>query len=308
MKSNVVITTDSHADLSAELESRYDIRVLPLYVNLGGKSYRDGIDITTPDIFRHYNETGELPTTSAIPIGDYEAFFKSFIDEGKKVVHFSLSSEISSTHQNARLAAEGMDGVYVIDSRHLSSGIALQVIRACEMRDEGMSAEDIAKAAVDLNKKTCTSFVLDKLEYMKKGGRCSTVAALGANLLSIRPCIEMKDGKLGVARKYRGKILDVKKKYIEDELSAHKDDADLSRIFLTSSSASDAEVKEFTALIKSILPFKEVLIGCAGCTIASHCGPGCMGILFMTNKMKETAAACQNSNVSAAFLIRRKDD
>lgn len=170
MKSNVVITTDSPADLSAELESRYDICVLPLYVNLGGKSYRDGIDITTPDIFRHYDETGELPTTSAIPIGDYEAFFKSFIDEGKKVVHFSLSSEISSTHQNARLAAEGMDGVYVIDSRHLSSGIALQVIRACEMRDEGMSAEDIAKAAVDLNKKTCTSFVLDKLEYMKKGG------------------------------------------------------------------------------------------------------------------------------------------
>ena len=236
MKSNVVITTDSPADLSAELESRYDIRVLPLYVNLGGKSYRDGIDITTPDIFRHYDATGELPTTSAIPIGDYEAFFKSFIDEGKKVVHFSLSSEISSTHQNARLAAEGMDGVYVIDSRHLSSGIALQVIRA----------------------------------------------SLGANLLSIRPCIEMKDGKLGVARKYRGKILDVKKKYIEDELSAHKDDADLSRIFLTSSSASDAEVKELTALIKSILPFKEVLIGCAGCTIASHCGPGCMGILFMT--------------------------
>ena len=282
MNSKVVITTDSPADLSAELETRYDIRVLPLYVNLGGKSYRDGIDITTPDIFRHYDETGELPTTSAIPIGDYETFFKSFIDEGKKVVHFSLSSEISSTHQNARLAAEGMDGVYVIDSRHLSSGIALQVIRACEMRDEGMSAEDIAKAAVDLNKRTCTSFVLDKLEYMKKGGRCSTVAALGANLLSIRPCIEMKDGKLGVARKYRGKILDVKKKYIEDELSTHKDDADLSRIFLTSSSASDAEVKELTALIKSILPFKEVLIGCAGCTIASHCGPGCMGILFMT--------------------------
>ena len=221
MNSKVVITTDSPADLSAELETRYDIHVLPLYVNLGGKSYRDGIDITTPDIFRHY-----------------EAFFKSFIDEGKKVVHFSLSSEISSTHQNARLAAEGMDGVYVIDSRHLSSGIALQVIRACEMRDEGMSVEDIAKAAVDLNKKTCTSFVLDKLEYMKKGGRCS--------------------------------------------LNAHKDDADLSRIFLTSSSASDAEVKELTALIKSILPFKEVLIGCAGCTIASHCGPGCMGILFMT--------------------------
>ena len=171
MNSKVVITTDSPADLSAELETRYDIHVLPLYVNLGGKSYRDGIDITTPDIFRHYDETGELPTTSAIPIGDYEAFFKSFIDEGKKVVHFSLSSEISSTHQNARIAAEGMDGVYVIDSRHLSSGIALQVIRACEMRDEGMSAEDIAKVAVDLNKKTCTSFVLDKLEYMKKGGR-----------------------------------------------------------------------------------------------------------------------------------------
>ena len=286
MNSKVVITTDSPADLSAELETRYDIHVLPLYVNLGGKSYRDGIDITTPDIFRHYDETGELPTTSAIPIGDYEAFFKSFIDEGKKVVHFSLSSEISSTHQNARLAAEGMDGVYVIDSRHLSSGIALQVIRACEMRDEGMSAEDIAKAAVDLNKKTCTSFVLDKLEYMKKGGRCSTVAALGAAILSRNSELAVlhldarTDGEQVGSE--RGKILDVKKKYIEDELNAHKDDADLSRIFITSSSASDAEVKELTALIQSILPFKEVLIGCAGCTIASHCGPGCMGILFMT--------------------------
>ena len=275
MNSKVVITTDSPADLSAELETRYDIHALPLYVNLGGKSYRDGIDITTPDIFRHYDETGELPSTSAIPIGDYETFFKSFVDAGKEVVHFSLSSGISSTHQNAMIAAEGMEGVHIIDSLHLSSGIALQVIRACEMRDEGKSADEIAAAAVDFNKKTCTSFVLEKLEYMKKGGRCSTVAAL-------RPCIEMKDGKLGVARKYRGKILDVKKKYIEDELNAHKDDADLSRIFITSSSISDADEKELIDKILSILPFKEVHRGRAGCTIASHCGPGCTGILFMT--------------------------
>ena len=130
MNSKVVITTDSPADLSAELETRYDIHVLPLYVNLGGKSYRDGIDITTPDIFRHYDETGELPTTSAIPIGDYATFFKSFVDAGKEVVHFSLSSGISSTHQNAMIAAEGMEGVHIIDSLHLSSGIALQGIRA----------------------------------------------------------------------------------------------------------------------------------------------------------------------------------
>ena len=150
------------------------------------------------------------------------------------------------------------------------------------MRDEGKSADEIAAAAVDFNKKTCTSFVLEKLEYMKKGGRCSTVAALGANLLSIRPCIEMSEGKLGVARKYRGKILDVKKKYIEDELNAHKDDADLSRIFITSSSISDADEKELIDKILSILPFKEVHRGRAGCTIASHCGPGCTGILFMT--------------------------
>ncbi len=279
---NVVITTDSPADLSAELESRYDIHVIPLYVNLGEKSYRDGVDIRTPDIFKHYDETGELPSTSAVPIGDYQDFFKSFVDEGKEVVHFSLSSCISSTHQNAKLAAQDIPGVYVIDSLHLSSGIALQVIKACEMRDEGKSAAEIADAAVDFYKKTCTSFVLEKLEYMKKGGRCSTVAALGANILGIRPCIEMSEGKLGVVRKYRGKILSVKEQYIKDELNAHKDDADLSRIFITSSSISDEEEKELIALIKSILPFKEVIRGRAGCTIASHCGPGCMGILFMT--------------------------
>lgn len=194
MKSNVVITTDSPADLSAELESRYDIRVLPLYVNLGGKSYRDGIDITTPDIFRHYDETGELPTTSAIPIGDYEAFFKSFIDEGKKVVHFSLSSEISSTHQNARLAAEGMDGVYVIDSRHLSSGIALQVIRACEMRDEGMSAEDIAKAAVDLNKKDLHELCARQARIYEEG-RPLLDGCRARSQLALYPSVHRDEGR-----------------------------------------------------------------------------------------------------------------
>ncbi len=282
MNRKVVITTDSPADLSTELIDRYDIHVLPLYVNLGGKSYRDGVDISTPDIFAHYDETGELPSTSAIPIGDYEDFFKDVVADGCDVVHFSLSSEISSTHQNAKLAAEEFDGVYVIDSLHLSSGIALQVIKACEMRDDGKSAAEIAQAAVDFYKKTCTSFVLEKLEYMNKGGRCSTVAALGANILSIRPCIEMHDGKLDVTKKYRGKILDVKKKYIVDELNAHKDDADLSRIFVTSSSTNDGEEQELIDTVLSVLPFKEVLKGRAGCTIASHCGPGCMGILFMT--------------------------
>lgn len=282
MNRKVVITTDSPADLSTELIDRYDIHVLPLYVNLGGKSYRDGVDISTPDIFAHYDETGELPSTSAIPIGDYEDFFKDVVADGCDVVHFSLSSEISSTHQNAKLAAEELDGVYVIDSLHLSSGIALQVIKACEMRDDGKSAAEIAQAAVDFYKKTCTSFVLEKLEYMNKGGRCSTVAALGANILSIRPCIEMHDGKLDVTKKYRGKILDVKKKYIVDELNAHKDDADLSRIFVTSSSTNDGEEQELIDTVLSVLPFKEVLKGRAGCTIASHCGPGCMGILFMT--------------------------
>lgn len=282
MNKKVVITTDSPADLSEELVSRYSIHVLPLYVTLGGKSYRDGVDISTPDIFAHYDETGELPSTSAIPIGDYSDFFRKFTDEGFKVVHFSLSSEISSTCQNAVIAAQELDGVYVMDSRHLSSGIALQVIKACEMRDEGKTAAEIAEAAADFNKKTCTSFVLEKLEYMNKGGRCSTVAALGANILSIRPCIEMHGGKLDVARKYRGKILDVKKKYIVDELNAHKDDVDLSRIFITSSSSNEQEEQELKETVLGVLPFEQVLFGRAGCTIASHCGPGCMGILFMT--------------------------
>ncbi len=282
MDRKVVITTDSPADLSQELVNEYDIHVLPLYVTLAGKSYRDGVDISTPDIFTHYDETGELPSTSAIPIGDYEDFFRAFVNYGCDVVHFSLSAEISSTHQNAHLAAEELRGVHVIDSRHLSSGIALQVIKACELRDEGKSAAEIAKAAVGFNEKTCTSFVLEKLEYMNKGGRCSTVAALGANILSIRPCIEMHGGKLDVARKYRGKILDVKKKYIVDELTAHRDDADLSRIFITSSSVDEAEEQELKETVLSVLPFEQVLFGRAGCTIASHCGPGCMGILFMT--------------------------
>ena len=282
MSKKVVITADSPVDIYSELAERYDIHIIPMYVNLNDKSYRDGVDITPDDIFNNYEENGTLPTTSAIPIPDYEDFFTSFINGGAEVVHFSLSSGISATHNNAKLAAEDMEGVYVVDSQHLSSSIALQVIKACEMRDEGKNAAEIASAVADLADKTCTSFVLEKLEYMKKGGRCSATAALGANILGIRPCIEMHGGTLDVAKKYRGKISMVRRQYVSDQLEAHKDNLDLDRIFLCTSGIPQEEIDDLCNLIKETAPFKEVLITRAGCTISVHCGPGCMGILFMT--------------------------
>lgn len=281
MSKKVVITADSPIDIGGDLAARFDIHIIPMYVNLNDKSYKDGVDLYPDDIFKNYDENGTLPTTSAIPIGDYADFFSEFLNDGAQVVHFSLSSEISSTHNNAKLAAEELDGVYVIDSLHLSSSIALQAIKACEMRDSGMSAEEIARAASSFAEKTCTSFVLEKLEYMKKGGRCSATAALGANILGIRPCIEMHGGTLDVAKKYRGKISAVRQQYVADQLAAHKGELDLSRIFLTHSGMPRQEIDDLCKLIKKTAPFKEVLVARAGCTISSHCGPGCMGILFM---------------------------
>ena len=282
MSKRVVVTADSPVDIYSELAQRYDIHIIPMYVNLDDKSYRDGVDLHPDDIFKNYDENGTLPTTSAIPIPDYEDFFNSFTSEGAEVVHFSLSSGISATHNNAKLATEDMDDVYVIDSQHLSSSIALQVIKACEMRDEGKSAAEIAQAVEGLAEKTCTSFVLEKLEYMKKGGRCSAATALGANILGIRPCIEMHGGKLDVAKKYRGKINVVRRQYVADQLAAHEGDIDLDRIFLCTSGIPQQEIDALSQLIKDTVPFKEVFVTRAGCTISSHCGPGCMGILFMT--------------------------
>ncbi|MBQ8623325.1 MAG: DegV family protein [Oscillospiraceae bacterium] len=277
----IKVTCDSTCDLTKEIYDKLNVSVMPLGVYLGEELKRDGVTATALEIFDYVSKTGVLPKTSACSIGEYADFFKQFTDEGCEVIHINIGSDLSASHQNARLAAEELEGVYVIDSKNLSSGSGHLVIEACEMAQNGMEACDIAAKLNEMVPKLDVSFVVQTLDYLYKGGRCSGVAALGANLLKLRPCIDVKDGKLGVGKKYRGNITKTLRDYITDRLSG-RDDLDLKRIFITHSHAPAEVVAELKELIAELAPFEEIIETVAGCTITSHCGPDCLGILFFT--------------------------
>lgn len=280
MPKPVVITADSPVDLTPALAARFNIPVIPLYVTLGEKTYRDGVDISTRELFDRYETEKIIPRTSAIPIADYMSFFHEFTDKGFSVVHFSLSSAISSTHQNALIAAEEFSDVHVVDSLNLSTGIALLVVNACAMRDEGLDARDIFDAVNALRSKICQSFVIDKLEFLRKGGRCSALTALGANVLNIHPSIEMVDGKLELAKKYRGKIEAIQTNYIQDQLQKHNR-IHRGIVFLCHSGIPAHQAEALRRLVESTLDFEQVILTEAGCTISAHCGPNCLGLAFL---------------------------
>ncbi len=278
--SNIVITSDSTSDLSIGLRERYNISVLPLGVTLGDKAYKDGVDITPDDIYAHHAKTGELPKTTAANVDECINFFKKFVDEGKTVIHFSISSSMSSTYNNGRLAAMEFENVYVIDSGNLSTGEGLLVIAAAEMAEQGLEAEEIVAKIEDLVSKVDASFVIDNLEYLHKGGRCSALAMLGANVLKLKPCIEVKNGSMGVGKKYRGRYGDVLKTYVDERL-ANLDDIDTSRVFVTHAGCDEVIVNAVVEQVKAKGIFKEVFLSRAGCTISSHCGADTLGVLFI---------------------------
>ena len=276
----VIITTDSTADLSPELRERYGISVVPLTIQLGEESYRDGENITPDDIYARYRKDGILPKTAAPSVQDFLDFFRSFTENGYDVVHFDISSELSNTFNAARLAADELSGVYPIDTRMLSTGIALLAIEAAECRDRGMSAGEIVMHLDGLIDKVSTSFVLDTLEFMWKGGRCTGVTAFGANLLKIKPGLEMKNGKLQVYKKYRGSMEHVYRQYSTERLSGKK--IRQGHIFLTESGEIPKEtIDDLSALIRQLSGCKEVHHTIAGSTITSHCGPKTLGVLFI---------------------------
>lgn len=280
MNKPVVITADSTFDFSPEMVERYQVISCPLSIALDDKIYRDGVDITPDDIYARYRETKKLPKTSAVSVGEYTDFFEQFTKKGCAVVHINLSSGFSATHNNAVLAAQELEDVYPVDSLNLSTGIGLIVIRACEMRDSGMGAKEIAEELKKIIPLSRASFVLDTLEFLHKGGRCSGIAALGANLLKLKPCIEVKDGGMSVAKKYRGRLDAVLEQYTREHLSG-RDDIDLSRVFITHSGVSEDIIQKVTDTVKDCCNFKEIFVTRAGCTITSHCGPNTLGVLFM---------------------------
>ncbi len=277
---NIIITCDSTSDLSSALRERYNIQVLPLGVTLGDKTFFDGVDITPDDIYEHHKKTGILPKTAAANVGDCIDFFKKFADEGKTVIHISLSSEMSSTYNNARMASNEFENVYVVDSKNLSTGGGLLVISAAEMAQSGMEADEIVEKINQLVPCVDASFVIDNLEYLHKGGRCSAVAMLGANLLKLKPCIEVKNGKMDVGKKYRGKYGEVLKQYVTERIG-DASDIDLNRVFVTHAGCDAEIVDNVVNLVKEIAPFKEVFLTRAGCTISSHCGADTLGVLFI---------------------------
>ena len=280
MNKKVLIASDSTSDLGDELIAEYGVKILPLGVALGETQYTDGVDITPDFIYENYEKTGQLPKTSAINLSQAVDFFQKYTDEGYAVVFFTISAEMSSTYQNVRLAASEFEDVYVVDTRNLSTGGGLLVLRACEMAREGKSAEEIVTVCEDLRSRVDASFVIDSLEFLHKGGRCSALAAFGANLLGLKPCIVVRDGKMGVGKKYRGRFADVLKKYVVDQLGDGTC-AELDHVFVTHAGCDAEIIEACVAQVKELAPFRAVHITRAGCTISSHCGRNTLGVLFI---------------------------
>ena len=276
----IAITSDSTCDLSKELVEKHDIKIIPLYINKGDESLRDGLEIIPQDIFDYVDSGAGVCQTAALNIADYIDLFEDRLKSYDAVIHFNISSHFSSCHANARLAAEEFENVYVVDTMNLSTGSGHLVLDAAIMAEEGKSPEEIvAKVTADIPKVE-SSFVIDTLKYLHKGGRCSALAALGANLLKLKPCIEVVDGKMDVGKKYRGNFKTVILQYVRDRLT-NRDDIDPRRIFITCTTGTPSEVVDAVeAEINSIMKFDEVIKTHAGCTVSNHCGPVCLGILF----------------------------
>ena len=277
-----IISTDSPADVPAEIRERYDIRVIPLHIILDDDCFEDGVNIQPDDLYAFYKKTGRLPKTSAVSVAEYTDFFKELTQDGSSVVHISFSSALSATHQNARLAAEDFDNVYIVDSKSLSTGIALLAIKAAQLAQDGLDAKTIAHEMEYKREKVVTTFILDKLEFLYKGGRCSGVAMLGANVLGIKPSIVMADGKLQVGKKYRGKLENCQIQYVRDLLEQYAGRIDTDRAFLSrTAGVSDEQMKGLQKEITTTLKFKEYIVSTVGCTITSHCGERTFSFEFM---------------------------
>ena len=277
---NIKILSDSTCDLPKEVLDQYNITMIPLTVIKGGKEFTDGVDITPAEIFAHVAAGGELCSTAAINIGEYSDLFKKYANEYDGVIHINISSEFSSCHQNARLAAADFDNIRVIDSRNLSTGQGLVVLQACKLAKECDNLDEIAEKLNAFTDKVEASFLLDQLQYMVKGGRCSAAAALGANILNLKPCIEVKNGKMSVVKKYRGNYTKCLTSYVKDRLSG-RDDLDKDTLFVTRTPVSDECLNGVKDAVAQYNDFKTTYWNEAGCTVSCHCGPGTLGVLFV---------------------------
>ena len=277
---NIKITADSTCDLPQELLHTYDIAIAPLTVVKGSDQFKDGVTITPADIFAHVAAGGDLCSTAAVSIGEYEDLFRQYAEDYDAIIHINIGSGFSACHQNARLAAEEFSNVYCIDSQNLSTGQGLVVLEACRLARQEESVSAIVDALNAYAEKVEASFLVEKLDYLVKGGRCSSAAALGANLLNLKPCIEVKNGKMSVGKKYRGNYAKCLSAYVKERLEG-RTDIDPTHIFITWTSVSDDALNQVRHAVSTYGSFETVLESVAGSTISCHCGPGTLGILFV---------------------------
>ena len=277
---NIKILSDSTCDLSPALVEQHNITLAPLTVIKDNKEYQDGITITPADIFAHVAAGGNLCSTSAKSVGEYEELFAQYADKYDGVIHINIGSGFSSCYQNACIAAEDFPNVRVIDSQNLSTGQGHVVLEACRLAKSCENLDELAEKLQEFTTRVEASFLLDQLAYMVKGGRCSGAAALGANLLNLKPCIEVKDGKMSVVKKYRGKYEKCLASYVKDRL-ADRDDIIREELFLTYTPVNDQCLAAVKEAIDQYGNFNTVYETTAGCTVSCHCGPGTLGVLFV---------------------------
>jgi len=272
--------SDSTCDLNQELLEKHDITLAPLTVVKGNDQFKDGVTITPSDIFAHVAAGGDLCSTAAVSIGEYADLFEQYAADYDGILHINLGSGFSACYQNACLAAEDFPNVRCIDSQNLSTGQGLVVLEACRLAQEMEDLDAMADALRTYANKVEASFLVEKLDYLVKGGRCSSAAALGANLLNLKPCIEVKNGKMSVGKKYRGNYAKCLNSYAKDRL-ADREDVDRSTIFITRTRVSEESLTAARDAVSAYGSFATVYESTAGSTISCHCGPGTLGILFV---------------------------
>ena len=276
----IKILSDSTCDLSKELLEQNDITLVPLTVIKNDEQFKDGESITPDVIFEHVANGGALCTTSANSVGEYQDWFEKYSPDYDGVIHINIGSGFSSCYQNACLAAEDYPNVRVIDSKNLSTGQGLVVLEAARLAKDATDLDALADALRDFTSRVESSFLLSRLDYMVKGGRCSSAAALGANLLNLKPCIEVKDGKMSVVKKYRGNFEKCLPMYIKDRL-ADRDDLSGDILFVTKTPVSDTAYAAVMDAVNKYNTFRTTYETNAGCTVSCHCGPGTLGVLFV---------------------------
>ncbi len=276
----IAISSDSSLDLTKDLIDKYNIHVVPFTIVMGEEQHFDG-EVTSKDIFAYTDKTGKLARTSAVNEAQSEEHFAKLLNDFDAIIHFTISSEMSASYQNACLAAKKFKNVYVVDSRSLSTGVALEAIYAKKLADKGLEIDEIVKRVQERIPYVQASFAIEAVNYLFKGGRCSGLAALGANLLRIRPQIVVKNGKMGQGKKFRGPMNRWVKDYTEETLREFPN-MDHSIAFITYSSATEEAIEWCKKRLKEA-GFKEVYNTEAGGTVSCHCGPGTLGVIYFND-------------------------